>query len=223
MSDRTLRDRPTRVLCVDDHQFLGEGLRTKLSLEPDMEFVGWIGSAATLLSEVKSTQADVVLMDIEMPGPDPFEALADLVRSSPDVRVLMFSAYVRDRFIDRALDAGAWGYLSKSDDPDSVAEAIRTVRGGEFAFGPKVLDRCQPRGPGRSAERPVTKLDLLTPRELQILGLIGKGLSRVDIAEALRRSPKTVDNHRAAIMEKLGVHDRVELARYAIREGLTDV
>ena len=83
MSDRTSRERPTRVLCVDDHQFLGEGLRTKLSLEPDMEFVGWIGSAETLLSEVKSTQADVVLLDIEMPGPDPFEALADLMRRCP--------------------------------------------------------------------------------------------------------------------------------------------
>ena len=134
----------------------------------------------------------------------------------------MLSAYVRDRFIDRALDAGAWGYLSKSDDPDSVAEAIRQVRGGAFAFGPKVLERCQPPGPGR-AERPATKLDLLTPREVQILSLIGKGLSRVDIAEALHRSPKTVDNHRAAIMEKLGIRDRVELARYAISEGLTDV
>src|SRR5262249_22959876 len=137
----------------------------------------------------------------------------------------MLSAFVRDHYIDLAFKGGAWGYLSKSDDPTTVIDAIRKVHRGEFAFGERVLERCQTTTPSKTSAppAPVSKLDLLTPRELQVLRLIGKGLSRLDIAKAIHRSPKTVDNHRAAIMEKLGIHDRVELARYAISEGLTEV
>ena len=215
--------RPLRVLCVDDHAFLAEGMKSRLSIEHDMEIVGWLESAEGLPEEVRRRQADIVLLDIEMPGPDAFEVLADLCQSNPQVRTIMFSAYVRDHYIDAAAKAGAWGYLSKSDTPDSVVEAIRKVVGDEFAFGPKVLERCRP---GRAApaqqDRPVSRLEELTPREIQILRLIGKGMSRVEIAHTIHRSPKTVDNHRAAIMRKLAIHDRVELARYALREGLTE-
>jgi DNA-binding NarL/FixJ family response regulator len=214
-----------RVLCVDDHAFLVEGLRTRLKLEPDIEFVGWLASAKDLIAEAERTKADIVLLDIEMPPPDPFEVLGDLRRRLPDVRVIMLSAFVRDHYIDLAFKGGAWGYLSKSDDPATVIDAIRKVHRGEFAFGERVLERCQttPSSKTSAPPAPVSKLDLLTPRELQVLRLIGKGLSRIDIAKAIHRSPKTVDNHRAAIMEKLGIHDRVELARYAISEGLTEV
>jgi DNA-binding NarL/FixJ family response regulator len=217
-----------RVLCVDDHAFLVEGLRTRLKLEPDIEFVGWLSSAKELIAEVERTKANIVLLDIEMPPPDPFEILGDLRRRLPDVRAIMLSAFVRDHYIDLAFKGGAWGYLSKSDDPTTVIEAIRKVHRGEFAFGERVLERCQTpptKASSSSAEapKPASKLDLLTPRELQVLRLIGKGLSRIDIASAIHRSPKTVDNHRAAIMEKLAIHDRVELARYAISEGLTEV
>ena len=90
----------------------------------------------------------------------------------------------------------------------------------EFAFGPKVLETCRPEG---DAKRPTTKLDLLTERERQVLRLIGKGMTRNDIAKSIHRSPKTVDNHRASIMTKLDIHDRVELARYAIAEGLAEI
>ena len=214
-----------KVLCVDDHKFMGDGINSRLALEPDIEFVGWLASAQSLGQEIDRTQADIVLLDIEMPGPDPFEVLTDIVRTRPRVRVIMLSAYIRDRFIDAAVEAGAWGYLSKSDSPNAVIEAIRTVRNGAFAFGPKVLERCQPsdRGkPGR-AGRPSSRLESLTPRESQILRLIGNGLSRIEIAGMINRSPKTVDNHRASIMEKLGISDRVALARFAIREGLTDL
>lgn len=216
--------RVLRVLCVDDHEFLAEGLRSRIELERDLEFVGWLETADELVDAVKRLRADVVLLDIEMPGPDPFEMLADLSRRYPDVRTIMLSAYVRDHYIDTALKSGAWGYLSKSDDPDAVVDAIRRVASGAFAFGPKVLERCEPLlGPGGKPQRPVSKLDSLTPREIQILRMIGKGLSRQDIAKAIHRSPKTVDNHRAAIMEKLGIHDRVELARFALSEGLAEL
>ena len=215
--------RPLRVLCVDDHAFLAEGMKSRLSIEADMEIVGWLESAEGLSEEVRQRQADIVLMDIEMPGPDVFEVLADLCQSNPQVRTIMLSAYVRDHYIDAAAKAGAWGYLSKSDTPDSVVDAIRKVVADEFAFGPKVLERCQPdTGASEQQDRPTSRLEELTTRETQILRLIGKGMSRVEIASAIHRSPKTVDNHRAAIMRKLAIHDRVELARYALREGLTE-
>lgn len=242
-----------RVLSVDDHEFLTEGLRARLALEPDLELVGSLQSAEGLSSKVRDLGAQVVLLDIELPkGPDPFEAAAELRKQLPGVRTVMLSAFVRDRYVDAAVKAGAWGYLSKSDPVDSILSAIRAVACGTFTFGPTVLERCRQIGqpdpsqtspPGTAsdsgtgvpvaagasgglapiAEPPASRLGLLTPRELQILRMIGKGLSRTEIAKVIFRSPKTVDAHRSAIMEKLAIHDRVELARYAIREGLVEI
>jgi DNA-binding NarL/FixJ family response regulator len=214
---------PIRVFCVDDHAFLIDGLQARLSMAPDMEFVGRLSSAEDLVAEVKRTRADVVLLDIEMPGPDPFEAVEDLRRQCPDVRVIILSAYVRDHYIDAAVKAGAWGYVSKEDDPDSIVDAVRQVTAGAFAFGPDVTSRCTARSRQVQGEaQPRTKLQSLTAREQQILRMIGKGMSRAEIARTLHRSPKTVDAHRAAIMEKMDIHDRVELALYAVREGLVE-
>lgn len=276
-------DRKIRVLSVDDHAFLAEGLRARLSMEPDMEVVGHSPDASALVERVRQLAVDVVLLDVEMPGPDPFEALADLRRLCPDVRTVILSAYVRDRYIDATVKAGAWGYLAKSDAPEAIILAVRDVMRGRFTFGPHVLERVRqmgraglsgagsgPPADAREAEAtgsaavaaagvnpfagsggagsalgvgaggqgfsgppgaggvaggvtPQSRLGSLTPRELQVLRMIGKGLSRTDIAKAIFRSPKTVDAHRSSIMEKLAIHDRVELVRYAIREGLVEV
>ncbi|RMH29178.1 MAG: DNA-binding response regulator [Planctomycetota bacterium] len=215
---------PIRVLCVDDHAFMADGLRARFDQEPGIELAGRRSSADGLLGAVDETAATVVLMDIEMPGPDPFEAIENLARHRPDVRAILFSAFVRDHYIDQAVAAGAWGYLSKGDPPDDVVRAIRAVAAGEFAMSREVADRAA--GPGPKAPEPDTprsKLALLTPREIQVLRLIGRGLSRVEIAQTLHRSPKTIDVHRASIMEKLGVNDRVDLVRFALREGLAEL
>lgn len=220
-----MREKAIRVLCVDDHAFLADGLRARFEQESDLEFAGRLESAANLTQEAERVKADVVLLDIEMPGPDSFEALEDLMRMRPDTRVIMFSAYVRDHYIDEAVKAGAWGYLSKGDQPEDVIDAIRTVAHGEFAFSEEILARTQKKKRSRNepAAAPKSKLDMLTPRERQILRLIGRGMSRTEIAEALHRSPKTIDVHRAAIMEKLKINDRVELVRFALREGLAEL
>ena len=248
----SVQARPTRVLSVDDHAFLAEGLRARLALEPDMQVVGHLARADQMLDKVRELEVDVVLLDIEMPGRDPFLALAELRKASPRVRTIILSAYVRDRYVDATVKAGAWGYLAKSDDPETIIAAIRDVVRGRFTFGPAVLDRCRqighstfagadagtvpaahdagageqvaaPGEPGTgTAGRPESRLGTLTTRELQVLRMIGRGMSRTQIAEAIFRSPKTVDAHRASIMEKLDIRDRVELARYAIREGLVE-
>jgi DNA-binding NarL/FixJ family response regulator len=217
----TLQRSPIRVLCVDDHAFLVEGLQARLNMSRDMEFVGRLATAEDLVAEAKRVRPDVVLMDIEMPGPDAFEAVEDLRRQCPNVRVIFLSAYVRDHYIDSAVNAGAWGYLCKDDDPDTIIHAIRDVAGGAFVFGPNVMGRCTVRK-GNGTVQPASKIKSLTAREQQILRMIGKGMSRSEIAKALHRSPKTVDAHRAAIMEKMDIHDRVELALYAVREGLVE-
>ncbi len=244
----------TRVLSVDDHAFLAEGLRARLGMERDMELVGYLPRADDLVAKVVELSADIVLLDIELPGLDPFEALAELRRKSPHVRTIILSAYVRDRYVDATVKAGGWGYLAKGDEPETIVQAIREVAAGRFTFGPMVLERCRQlardvpesrNGGGVSvASDPAhdaageeagggaavavmsgsrSRLGALTPRELQILRMIGKGMSRTEIAKVIFRSPKTVDAHRSAIMEKLAIHDRVELARYAIREGLVEL
>jgi len=199
-----------------------------------MTMVGRLSSAEDVVEKAKATSAEIILMDIEMPGKDPFEAIEDLKRQVPDAKVIMLSAYVRDHYLDAAVAAGAWGYVSKSDEPDTIMNAIRGVHRGEFVFGRDIQERCNVERPmdrrsngnghvnGATGDLPRSKLQALTPREQQVLRMIGRGLSRAQIAAEICRSPKTVDAHRASIMEKMDIHDRVDLARYAIREGLVE-
>lgn len=216
--------KPIRVLCVDDHACVVEGLQAHLQTTRDIEFVGRLSSAEDLVAEARRTNAQVVILDIEMPGPDVFEVMEDLHRQLPTARTIILSAYVRDHYIDSAVTAGAWGYLSKNDEPDAIVDAIRKVAAGEFVFGPAVMGRCTVKrnGPLNDNNRPTSKLQALTAREQQILRMIGKGMSRAEIAKTLHRSPKTIDAHRASIMEKMNIHDRVELVLYAVREGLVE-
>ena len=213
-----------RVMCVDDHDLLVTGLRARFDLERDFEFAGHLPSAETLLAELRTQTPDVILLDIEMPGPDPFAVADDVHRQFPKVRVIFLSAHIRDHYISAAVKAGAWGYFSKSDETDAIVEGIRAVASGKFAFGPKVQPRVRAT---RAASRAkpsaaASKLELLSPREEEVLRMIGRGLTRADIADALSRSPKTVDGHREKIMAKLDIHDRAELVRFAIREGIVE-
>jgi len=214
--------RRNRILCVDDHPFVAEGLRARVALEADLEWAGWLPSAAGLLQEVRRLNPDVVLLDIEMPGPDPFEVVKDLHDRHPEVKALLLSAYIREHYFEAAVKGGAWGYLSKTDPPERIVAGIRQALMGQFAVSPAVQERCRLLAEEDGEEKPASKLKTLTEREQQILRMIGRGMSRAEIAKTIFRSPKTVDAHRTALMEKLGIHDRVDLVRYAIREGLVE-
>jgi DNA-binding NarL/FixJ family response regulator len=216
-----------RILCVDDHAFLIEGLQARFVLESDLEIVGVLHSADDLLEEAKRLRPNIVLMDISMSGADPFEAITDLKRVQPDARVIMLSGFVRDHYLDLAVAAGAWGYVSKSEDPTIVMQTIRKVAAGMHAFSNDVQQRCATLGGSKKRNGAIepdatasSRLNSLTAREEEVLRFIGKGLSRSDIARTLHRSPKTIDAHRASIMEKMNIHDRVALALFAVREGL---
>lgn len=228
-----------RVLCVDDHAVLVEGLRAQFAIEGGIEVVGRLGTAARLLEEVTRLRPNAVLLDIEMPGPDAFEMADRLHRSHPEVRVIVLSAHIRDAFITAAFAAGACGYFAKSDEPEEIVRGIIEVmrsRPGTFLLGPKVRERCCPMPAARRQDgfpvkehvsvmfegAPVTLLTSLTPRENEILRLIGKGLSRKQIAAQLCRSPKTIDGHQDRMLKKLGIAARADLMRFAIREGLAE-
>jgi two-component system NarL family response regulator len=211
---------PTRILCVDDHVFLADGLRARIDAEPDMQFAGHLESADRLMETVQKLRPDIVLLDIDLPGRDPFDALLDLKRDAPRTRAIMLSAHVRDRYIDLAYKAGAWGYLSKGDSPDSIIAGIREVVAGRVASSPSVQERMDAAKPGRDATQ--SKLETITRRELEVLRMIARGMGRTEIAAELHRSPMTIDNHRKSIMKKLDIHDRGELIRFAIAEGLVE-
>jgi len=228
-----MNKKPIRVLCADDHAFLVEGLRARFELEGDLEVVGRLATAEGLVREAERLNPDIVLVDVEMPGPDPFEAADDLHRVCPEARVVFLSAYVKDHFISAALRARAWGYFCKGDDARSLIDGLRRVARGEFVFSPTVAARCKPQDAGLAGAHagarraappspPAPKFDGLTKREEEVLRMIGRGLSRAAIAKMLSRSPKTVDGHRERIMRKLDIHTNPDLVRFAIREGLVE-
>ena len=230
---------PVRVLCVDDHAVLVEGLRAQFQLDGGIQLIGRLGCADDLIEHVERLRPDVIVLDIEMPGPDVFEAADRLRQAHPATRFLFLSAHVRDSYLAAAYKAGAWGYFAKGDELDDIVNGIKTVAGSPeatFVMGPKVRQRCTSNGPSpllafglgpsrRSAAtsiKPVTQLESLSSREVEVLRLIGKGRSRQEIATELARSVKTIDGHQDRILKKLGLDTRAELTRFAIREGLAE-
>lgn len=226
----------TRLLCVDDHAFMAEGLKAQFSVTgggAEFQVVGHLTSAQGLIKEVRRLQPDVILLDIEMPGPDSFEMADRLHRLDKNVRIVFLSAFVRDHYIAAAYRSGARGYFSKADEIDHIIDGLRRIvrEDGEFVMGPKVKQRCRPpkeppthsNDPAvKSDPEPATRLATLTTRELEVLRLIGKGMSRHEIAAALSRSAKTIDGHQERILKKLGIDTRAEVMRFAIREGLVE-
>jgi len=221
---------------VDDHAVLIEGLAARFALESGIELVGRLAAATRLVEECDRLKPNVVILDIEMPGPDAFEVADRLKHRQSGVRVMVLSAHIRDVFISAAFRAGASAYFSKADDLSDIVRGIYEVarsRPNEFVLGPKVREKCRPvvvdghAAPAarnsqseRSTGSPATRLSSLTTRESEILRLIGKGMSRTQIAAELCRSAKTVDAHQSRMMKKLGITARADLMRLAIREGL---
>lgn len=230
--DNVVDDAGVRVLCVDDHAVLIEGLRAQFAIEDRIRIVGRLASPEKLLEEATRLRPDVVLLDIEMPGPDVFEMADRLRHMHSRIRIVFLSAHIRDGYIASAYKCGAWGYFAKGDELEDIVAGLTEVArssAGTFVMGPKVRERCAPARAGASAPKhgvpaapPSTLLDQLTPREVEVLRLIGKGRSRNEIAAELCRSAKTIDGHQDRVMKKLGIDSRAELMRFAIREGFSE-
>jgi two-component system, NarL family, response regulator NreC len=207
-----------RVLLADDHAVLRAGLRALLSAEPDLEVVGEAGDGEEAVALAERLKPDVVVMDITMPRMDGLQATRRITDRLPDTRVLVLTMHAEDQYLFRVIEAGGSGYVLKRSADAELMNAIRAVQRGEAYLYPsamRTLLEAYRRG-DRSTETPTT----LTDREEEVLKLTAEGYSNTEIAQRIYLSPKTVDTYRQRIMEKLGLHHRAELVRYALDRGL---
>jgi DNA-binding NarL/FixJ family response regulator len=212
----------TRILLADDHELVRGGLKMVLESQPDLEVVAEAGDGAEALEIALRTELDLAVLDVSMPRLTGLQVARELSRQRPQLRSLMLSVHDTEQYFFEALKAGASGYVLKSAANRDLIEACRaTMRGESFIYPPAVsalvkdyLERAT-----RGEEVPD---DPLTPRELEVTKLISEGLTAEEIAQTLIISKKTVDRHRANILEKLGMRNRVELTRYAIKRGLVE-
>jgi len=213
----------TKILVVDDHAIVREGVRMILAKESDLEVVGEAGDGEQALELTERLRPDVVIMDISMPGMGGIEATQTIRTRHPEVQVLALTMHEDESYIFQLLRAGAAGYVLKRAAAQDLVQAVRAAAKGEAFLYPSIArkvveDYLRRVETGEERER----YDGLTTREKEILTLIAQGLSNQQIAEKLFISIKTVQTHRAHILEKLGLHDRTELVRYAIRKGLIE-
>lgn len=206
---------PIRVMIVDDHDMLREGLGSFLLAIPDLELVGEASGGAEAIQMCKELQPDVVLMDLVMPEVSGVEAISAIHQQNPDIRVLALSSFSEDRLVRSALQAGACGYLLKNISADKLAEAIRMAAGGLSVIASEVTSSLVGQGGN------VTAHDL-TDREQQVLRLIVAGDSNSQIAHRLDISEATVKTYVRNILAKLSVSSRTEAASYALRHHLLD-
>jgi DNA-binding NarL/FixJ family response regulator len=206
-----------RILVADDHPMLREGLVAVLATQPDFEVVGEAADGAETVRLAQKLRPDVILLDLEMPETDGIAALEGLREAGSEARAVVFTAYDTDERILGALRAGARGYLLKGASRAEIFSAVRTVHAGGSLLQPGVTDRLLEHI-GRSDER--GQADQLTPRELEVLGLISEGLQNSEIAGRLYVTERTVKFHVSSILAKLGADNRTEAVALAARRGL---
>jgi DNA-binding NarL/FixJ family response regulator len=212
----------TRILLADDHAMVRRGLRHILDAQPDLRVIAEAEDGRAALEQAVEQRPDLAILDISMPRMTGLQVARELVALLPELRLLMLSMHDNEEYFFEALSAGASGYVLKSAADRDLVEACRAaMRGEPFVYprAARALIREFLEG-ARRGERPPK--DPLTPRESQVVKLIAEGRSNREIAAELVISEKTVERHRANILEKLGMHDRVELTRYAIRRGLVE-
>ncbi len=212
---------PVRVLVVDDHAVVREGLRHVLGQADGFLVVGEAGTGGEALELAAAQQPDVVLLDLSMPGMSGLEVAAALHARWPEMRVLVLSMHEQDEYVLAAVRGGAQGYILKDAGPAELRAAIRAVHGGAGYFSPTVAGRlgAAVRGEVRG-DAPAERLARLTPREREVLTLVADGLTNREIAARLGISPRTVESHRESLMKKLSLRSVAELTRFALQVGL---
>jgi DNA-binding NarL/FixJ family response regulator len=211
----------TRILLADDHGLVRRGLRLILDAQPDLEVAAEADDGAEAVRLAWNPDIDLAILDISMPRMTGLQAARELQQRRPDLRILVLSMHESEQYLYEALRAGASGYVVKRAADRDLVEACRAAMRGESFLYPAatstlIADSLRRE---RNGEEP---RDPLTSREIEVVKLVAEGYTNQQIAEALVISPKTVERHRANILEKLGMRDRVELTRYAIRNGLIE-
>lgn len=211
-----------KVALVDDHQLFREGLRAILAMQPDMNVVAEAGDAREAYGVIDTTQPDVVVLDVSLPGVNGIAAAREITRRDPRRKILVLSMHVGEDYVAQALSAGATGYALKEQSTSEVIEAIRAVARGQAYLCPRISrfvveDYLRLRRGESSSSGP---LDALSSREKEVFDLLVRGFSNDGVAGQLCISVKTVETHRAHILKKLHVHSIAELVRFAARHGL---
>jgi DNA-binding NarL/FixJ family response regulator len=208
-----------RLLLADDHALVRAGIRALLRSVPGVDVVGEVGDGLDALERVRRDAPDAILLDITLPGLNGLDVAARIARMDVPTRVLMLSMHASAEYAARAFAAGAAGYLNKDAALDELAAALDVIFAGRRylcrAIDPGLVDEY-----ARRAGRGEEELALLTPRQRQILQLMAEGHGTRQIAERLSLSVKTIETHRAQVMQRLGIHDLPGLVRFAIRNGL---
>lgn len=207
-----------RILLVDDHALVRAGIRALLTALPTVEVVGEAADGREALQAVAATQPNIVLMDIVMPALNGLDATARIAKEFPHVRVIMLSMNATEEYVLQAMRAGARGYLLKNVSPAELAKAIAAVAQGETYLSAAVSKHVIAGYVQRTGG--TTSLERLTPRQREILQLVAEGYTTKEIANTLSLSMKTIEMHRAHLMEALDIHDIAGLVRYAIRMGV---
>jgi DNA-binding NarL/FixJ family response regulator len=212
----------TRILLADDHALVRRGLRLVLEAEPNLEVVAEAGDGAETIKLAMAPEVDLAIIDISMPRMTGLHAAAELHRRRPELKTLILSMHENERYLYEALKAGASGYVLKTVADRDLVEACRAAMRGEAFLYPGAMTALIRDYLRQARDQEPIREDPLSAREREIVKLIAESYSTRQIADALVISEKTVDRHRTNILEKLGMHDRVELTRYAIRRGLVD-
>jgi DNA-binding NarL/FixJ family response regulator len=211
-----------RILLADDHAVVRSGLRMVLDSAPDLQVVAEAGDGAEAVELALSEDIDLAVLDVSMPRLTGLQAAMELSRRRPELRILMLSMHDNEQYFFEALKAGAAGYVLKSVANRDLIEACRATLRGESFLYPAAVTALIRDYLDRASRGEATPEDPLTPRELEVVKLIAEGHTSEEMADTLVISKKTVDRHRANILEKLGMRNRVELTRYAIRRGLVE-
>lgn len=205
-----------KVLLVDDHTVVRNGVRLMLSSAADIEVAGEATSAVEAVQAIEAQRFDVALVDIALPGKNGLDLLKSLQISHPELAVLILSTYAEDIYAMRAIKLGAAGYLTKDSSAATLVEAVRKASKGGKYVSPSLAEKFASVIGGKSA----STHEVLSDRELEVLKLLARGESLVNIGERLHLSPKTVTTYRSRILDKMGLGSNVELTRYALENGL---
>jgi DNA-binding NarL/FixJ family response regulator len=212
----------THILLADDHAVVRKGLRLVLDAEPDLEVVAEVGDGASAIDRGLENDVDLAILDVTMPRLTGLQAARELSRRRPELRTLILSMHDREQYLFEALRSGASGYVLKSVVDRDLVEACRATMRGEPFLYPDAVRALIREHLERARSGDGWREDPLSPRETEVVKLIAEGHTSREIADLLVLSEKTVERHRANVLEKLGMRDRVELTRYAIRRGLVE-